>query len=85
MMAAKIPCFKFPPIRSVAMPTTLGPLPQPRSPARAKKANMAVPPRRMDLAPMEKQPGHMIPTERPHRAQPARLKTVPVKKMLKDS
>ena len=53
-------------------PTIPGPKEQPISPARASSANMPVPPAGQYSAAREKEPGHMIPTDRPHRAQPAR-------------
>lgn len=68
--AHKIPFFKLPPIRSDTMPTKVGPPAQPRSPARAKKANRAVPPLLICTAARLKVPGHRIPTEKPQIPQP---------------
>jgi len=48
----------------------VGPEEQPKSPARARKANIAVPPPRMEADAILKVPGHMIPTDRPHIPQP---------------
>ena len=56
-------------------PTREGPVVQPRSPARANKANMAVPPFGHAAAARLKVPGHMMPTERPHSAQPSSPRT----------
>ena len=47
-------------------PARVGPPEQPRSPARASKANMAVPPRGIMEEALLKVPGHRIPTEKPH-------------------
>ena len=52
-------------------PTIDGPIVAPRSPAKAKNANMAVPPAGHLCAEILIVPGHMIPTEIPHNAQPA--------------
>ena len=43
---------------------------QPRSPARASRANRAVPLRGKQAAARLKVPGHMQPTAMPHRAHP---------------
>ena len=69
--ATNIPVFKFPFALSATQPTTPGPLAQPKSPARAKKANIAVPPVGNAFEEMLIVPGHMIPTEKPHTIQPA--------------
>ena len=52
-------------------PTSVGPPEHPRSPASAKRANMAVPPFLMAALPLLNVPGHIIPTEKPVTAQPA--------------
>lgn len=57
------------------MPTNVGPDEQPRSPASANSANIAVPPRRNDAAARLNDPSHMMPTEKPQTAQPIRLVT----------
>ena len=51
-------------------PTNVGPPPQPTSPARARRANNAVPPVFNDLAALLKLPGHIIPTDNPQIEQP---------------
>ena len=53
-------------------PTKVGPPEQPKSPASARKANIAVPPARISFAAMLKVPGHKIPTESPQSPQPIR-------------
>ena len=73
--AARIPIFKFPLHIPDTIPTRLGPPEQPISPPKARSANKAVPPAGSAFDALEKVPGHMIPTDRPHRAHPARLKT----------
>ena len=55
---------------SVATPTIVGPNEQPKSPARARKANIAVPPLGKVSEARENAPGHITPTEKPHIAQP---------------
>lgn len=56
-------------------PTTVGPPEHPRSPPRARNANMAVPPFGIAADALLKVPGHMIPTESPQTAQAARLRS----------
>ena len=75
MIAASIPAFRLSPIWLETNPASVGPEEQPRSPARARNANMAVPPPLMAAAALLKLPGQRIPTEKPHTAQPARLRT----------
>ena len=48
-MALSTPIFKSSPNRSATAPTMVGPEPQPKSPARASNANIAVPPVRMEF------------------------------------
>lgn len=72
-IANKIPIFKLLPKLSDTYPTKVGPREQPKSPARAKNANMEVPPPRIVFDAMLKVPGQRIPTEKPHNAQPAKL------------
>ena len=69
--AASRPFFRSPPARSATNPTDMGPMVPPRSPASARKANIAVPPAGQMREAMLMVPGHMMPTEKPHRAQPA--------------
>ena len=57
------------------IPTIVGPLEQPISPARAKSANIAVPPFGSLAEAMQNTPGHIIPTESPHKAQPISERT----------
>ena len=52
-------------------PTTPGPSAHPTSPARANNANMAVPPSGQCTMERLNVPGHRMPTEKPHSAQPA--------------
>lgn len=52
-------------------PTDIGPMVPPRSPAKAKKANIAVPPAGQACEEILMVPGHRIPTEKPHSAHPA--------------
>ncbi len=73
--AARIPFFKSSEAMLDTYPTSVGPPEQPRSPARANSANMAVPPFLMSADPLLKLPGHMIPTDRPQTAQPTRENT----------
>ena len=47
-----------------------GPIAPPKSPAIAKRANIAVPPAGSFLEVMLKVQGHMMPTEKPHIMQP---------------
>ena len=68
---ARIPIFRLSFNAPDTMPTTVGPPEQPTSPASARSANIAVPPRAMEAVALLKEPGHIIPTDRPHKAQPA--------------
>ena len=52
------------------IPTMVGPLEHPISPARAKSANIAVPPFGSFDEAILNTPGHIIPTESPHKAHP---------------
>ena len=52
-------------------PTIPGPIAPPRSPAMARRANIAVPPEGIFPEQMLMVPGHIIPTEKPHIIQPA--------------
>ena len=72
--AAKPPFLIFSSKRLVAKPTTVGPKEQPKSPARASIANIAVPPLGKLSEASENEPGHITPTEKPQKAQPAREK-----------
>ena len=71
-----MPPFSDPPARvSVQRLTIAGPATQPRSPAKAKRANMAVPPPRRETAERLRVPGQKIPTEKPHSPHPMRERT----------
>ena len=70
---ARIPIFRLSPITPDTIPTNVGPVEQPTSPASAISANMAVPPFGRAADALLKVPGHMIPTDSPHAAQAMRL------------
>ena len=55
------------------LPTTVGPIEHPTSPASAKKANIAVEPLFIFEADILNVPGQSIPTDRPHKLHPIRL------------
>ena len=74
MTAANTPRFISSLRKSVATPTTVGPKEQPKSPAKAKNANIAVPPLGNFSDAKENAPGHITPTEKPHIAQPTKEK-----------
>lgn len=69
-IAVRSPACRLP-HRCAAIPTAAGPAVHPRSPAKARKANIAVPPPRSSPAARLKVPGHKIPTDKPHKAHPA--------------
>ena len=69
-MAANIPFLKSLDCILDRYPTNVGPPEQPKSPARASSANIAVPPFRMDADALLKLPGHIIPTDKPQIAHP---------------
>ena len=69
-MAVAIPSFRLSSILADEKPTSDGPSIQPKSPARARKANIAVPPPLRIDADILKVPGHIIPTDKPQSAQP---------------
>ena len=69
-IAARIPIFKSPPIRSATIPTTVGPDEHPKSPASAISAYMAVPPPGSSSAAILNVPGQNIPTVKPQKAHP---------------
>ena len=66
----RIPMRMLSPAFCVMLPTIPGPMLPPRSPAMASSANMAVPPAGNFLEERLIVPGHMIPTEKPHKIQP---------------
>ena len=71
-VAASNPVLRFPPAISERLPTIAGLTIAPVSPANAKNANIAVPPLGHFCEDMLIDPGHIIPTAKPHSAQPAR-------------
>ena len=74
-VAARSPVFKLPPATSEILPTMVGLTAAPKSPARAKNANIAVPPLGKFCDDMHMEPGHIIPTANPQNAQPASPRT----------
>ena len=73
IIAAIMPILRLSLIRLDTVPTTVGPIEHPTSPASAKKANIAVPPLLILADDMLNVPGQRIPTARPHRPHPIRL------------
>ena len=69
------PAASRPPAALAARPTTVGPAVQPRSPARAMRANIAVPPPGSAATAVLQVPGQKMPTEKPHSAQPMSAST----------
>ena len=72
-VAKSKPVLRLPPTASAIPPTIVGPIAAPRSPANAKKANIAVPPLGHFCEEILSVPGHIIPTANPQSAQPIRL------------
>lgn len=70
-MATSNPVLRLPPAISERLPTIVGLTVAPKSPANAKNANIAVPPLGHFCEDMLIDPGHIIPTAKPQRAQPA--------------
>ena len=68
---ARSPVLRSPPAAWEMLPTMAGLVIAPKSPARAKKANIAVPPKGQCFEDMLIDPGHIIPTAKPQSAQPA--------------
>ena len=64
------PVLRLPSTISEMLPTIAGLTIAPRSPARARNANIAVPPRGQFSDDTLMEPGHMIPTARPQSAHP---------------
>ena len=64
------PIFRFPPMESAIVPTIAGLTVAPKSPANARKANIAVPPFGHFCDEILIVPGHIIPTDKPQSAQP---------------
>ena len=71
-VAISNPVLRLPPAISENLPTMVGLTVAPKSPAKAKKANMAVPPLGHFCDEILIVPGHMIPTASPQSAQPAK-------------
>ena len=71
---ASTPIFKLSFAACVTSQTMPGPTAPPRSPAIARKANIAVPPSGIFLEAILIVPGHMMPTEKPHKLHPTRFK-----------
>ena len=69
-IAANIPFFRSSEAMPDTIPATVGPDEQPISPASASRAKRAVPPFLIQADAILKVPGHIIPTDRPHNAQP---------------
>ena len=72
--ANKIPSLKFPWLLLKIKPTKVGPLEHPKSPAKARNANRAVPPFLKQEEAILKVPGHKIPTENPQSPQLSKLR-----------
>ena len=70
MIAASKPAFKLSLNAPATKPTNVGPDEQPKSPARAKNANIVVAPLGHFSAAMLNTPGHKTPTEKPQMPQP---------------
>ncbi len=75
MLPDSIPDCRLSPACWETAPTRLGPNAPPKSPAMARKANKAVPPRGRRGEVMLIVPGHMIATENPQKTQPIRPRT----------
>ena len=71
IVAASNPDLRLPPAISERLPTIAGLTIAPKSPAKAKNANIAVPPLGHFCEDMLIDPGHIIPTAKPQREQPA--------------
>ena len=71
-VAKSKPVFRLPPTVSAIQPTMAGLTVAPKSPAKAKKANIAVPPLGHFCEEILMVPGHIIPTDNPQKAQPIR-------------
>ena len=70
--AAPMPIRMLPPLIVVMKPAAAGPPAHPRSPARARRANIRVPPFFRLAAARLKVPGQKMPTEKPARPKPRR-------------
>lgn len=72
MIATNSPDLMLPFIAFETIPTTVGPTEQPRSPASANIANIAVPPLGHSSAARLNAPVHKTPTAKPHSPHPIR-------------
>jgi len=70
MVATSKPSLRLPPAISETLPTIAGLAIPPKSPASAKSANIAVPPLGQFCDEILMDPGHIMPTVKPHTAQP---------------
>lgn len=70
IVATNNPILRFPPASSERLPTIAGLIIAPKSPANAKKANIAVPPFGHRCEEILIEPGHIMPTADPQSAQP---------------
>ena len=68
-VAKSKPVLRLPPTASAIPPTIAGLTVAPKSPANARKANIAVPPFGHFCEEMQIVPGHIIPTDNPQSAQ----------------
>ena len=71
MVATSNPVLRLPPAISERLPTIVGLTVAPKSPAKAKNANIADPPLGQFCEEMLIEPGHIMPTANPQSAQPA--------------
>ena len=74
-LPTRMPDRRLSPACCVTAPTRLGPKAPPRSPAMARRANSAVPPRGIRGDVMLIVPGHIMPTEKPQKTQPISPRT----------
>lgn len=72
IVATSSPILRLPPAISEKLPTMTGLTVPPKSPANAKKANIAVPPFGHFCEERLIVPGHIMPTLNPQRAHPVR-------------
>ena len=68
------PIFRLSPTSEETFPTIVGESIPPISPAKARNANIAVPPLGHFLEEILNDPGHIIPTDNPHNAHPTKPK-----------
>ena len=73
IIAAIMPVLRLSLNRLDTVPTTVGPIEHPTSPANAKNANIAVQPLLIFADDMLNVPGQRIPTAKPHRPHPSKL------------